>query len=474
MPASNILYNSVTPGQFAAQGGTLIINGNSTTAASQTFGSLSISGNAATSIQLLTNNSQPLLLNIGTFTTRSSSAVGSVVDFTLPSGSQTSTNGILTATANTHGIIGAWATVAGQDWATNSGGNIVALPAASYSTFPQSGGASSTNALLSGSSSLTGADTLSTLKITDTGASQSLALSSYSLSSTGLLYVGGSTNSYSISGTGVLGNGTGNEFIANVASGANLTVSAPLVSTTATAGVLTKAGAGTLTYSGASGYTGATYVSGGTLALSNAASNTTPLGNTAITVNTGTTLAINKNGSTVNVGTGGASVKLLPGATLNVSDGTIGTFNINTAGSTAALTLVGDDTLQFGVGSSGADEITASGGTAALSIGASTNGFIATDTINIVPVGNSLGTGSYPLIYNGNGAATGGISLADFSLADPTLTVGGQTYDLSLSSPSINELDLNVSIVPEPATGVFLLALVGMTGLRRPRAGKPA
>ena len=58
---------------------------------------------------------------------------GATMNFTLPLGTQSATNGITTSTTNTNGLLGnglGWATVGGTDFATNStnasGGNIVA------------------------------------------------------------------------------------------------------------------------------------------------------------------------------------------------------------------------------------------------------------------------------------------------------------------------------------------------------------
>jgi len=436
-PASNILYNGVTAGTFNANGGALILNGGTSAANSQQFSTLSIGGAAATSIQLL-NSSQNLVLNVGAISRGAGN--GSTVDFVLPTGTQSSTNGVLTTATNSNGIIGPYATVGGQNWATNSGGNIIAF--AGYTAFVGSGSSGSMNYLLSGTGSVTTAESMNTLKAVTTAASQSLTLNA-NLTAKGLLFTGGTSNSYSITGTGVLTDGTTNEFIANVASGASLTVSSPVVSSTATTGALTKAGTGMLILSGTSAYAGATYVDSGTLALSNASNSGTPLGNTAVTVDTGATLAVLKNSGNVSIGSGAASLKLQPGATLNLNDGTIGTFTINQTGSTAPLTLAGDDTLDFDLSNSGSDEvIIPSGGSKASSFGTSINGFIATNPIDITPISSTLAPGTYPLIS----AGTGSLSLSQFSLATSSLTVSSQSYSLSLSAPNTNTLDLTVAL----------------------------
>ncbi len=112
-------------------GGTLLLTGTGTVATlnSQVFADTTV--NSGASSIALTFNGNDLLLDLGDEiirdTTDTMSGVGGTVDFTLPSGDQTDTNGIITTRGNINNILGAWATVGATDYATNVDGNIVSL-----------------------------------------------------------------------------------------------------------------------------------------------------------------------------------------------------------------------------------------------------------------------------------------------------------------------------------------------------------
>ncbi len=192
----------------------------------------------------------------------------------------TGTAAVTTTTANNAaGILGGWAVVNGSDWGragtanVNGGNNIVAL-AAYTGALPTTGGVTTDNDTLGASQAQTGAATINSLKISDSGASQSLDLNgnnvTFTSTSGGLLYVGGTSNSFTVKNTGALayiGGGTANEFLVNVKSGTALDIGARLIGN-ATAGALVKFGGGTLVVSnGANNYTGGTTVTSGTLKL---------------------------------------------------------------------------------------------------------------------------------------------------------------------------------------------------------------
>ena len=120
-PASNILGSSST---LVLNGGTLALTGGASAANSQTVNGLTVAPGRST-INLTTNATTPqnLLLNVGAITVQN----GGTVNFLLPAGTQGLSNGIRTTSANdASGILGGWATVNGNDWASVSGGNIVA------------------------------------------------------------------------------------------------------------------------------------------------------------------------------------------------------------------------------------------------------------------------------------------------------------------------------------------------------------
>ena len=109
------------------------------------------------------------------------------------------------------------------------------------------------------------------------------------------------------------------------------------------------AGTGTVTLSGASTYTGTTsFASGATTTLT--LLNTAPLGNTAISVASGATLAPLAGSGTITAGSSspssagtGASLSLASGAIFNMEDSAIGTFQLQQKSgfSSNALTLAG-------------------------------------------------------------------------------------------------------------------------------------
>lgn len=122
-PTSQILSSSTA---LIMAGGTLSVTGSSTAANSQTVQSTTVApGTSTISVTRHATTPQDVVLNLGAITAQN----GGRVNFVLPSGTQSATNGIRTTTSNdASGILGGWATV-GTDWATVAGGNIVAYTA---------------------------------------------------------------------------------------------------------------------------------------------------------------------------------------------------------------------------------------------------------------------------------------------------------------------------------------------------------
>ena len=190
--------------------------------------------------------------------------------------SNTSSGNVTAINANTNGILGGYATYGGTAFAVSAGTGSAAgnLSALSPSIVLGTGGDTTTSdndkLTATGTQTQTAASTINSLTITS--ASGTLALGTNPLTFTttsgvtgGLLYAGGGNYTISGSGAGVLGAGSTSEAIINVSSGGNLSISAPLVSATATAGTLTMGGTGTLTITGNQVYTGQTTVGAGTL-----------------------------------------------------------------------------------------------------------------------------------------------------------------------------------------------------------------
>jgi autotransporter-associated beta strand protein len=197
--------------------------------------------------------------------------------------------------------------------------------------------------------------------------------------------------------------------------------------------------ASTLTLSGPSTYTGATTVTAGTLELASGAS----LGNTAITVNSGATLAASPgvagvSAGTTGPGTAGATLTLPAGSTFSMRS-PVGTFNLRQNDSFASDGLVASvasgtaPVLEFAIdlGSVSVLNVTK---------GVTTSGAVKGE-IRFVPVAglSILTAGNYPFI-----TAASGLGLGAFTLGTPSVNVSGITYNLSLAASTPTQQILTI------------------------------
>ena len=242
-------------------GGTLLLTGGNKSA-SQTAGNLAFTAGA--SAITLDTSSQSKTLVAGNTWTRNA---GSTVNIMLTTvGAHTAT---LTANPTLLNGILPYATVNGTNWATVTGGNVVALT--SYTALPGNGGTTTGNYLRSGSGTITASESINSLKLTTTGSGQSLAISSgqtLTVAGNSLLFAG--ANDFTISGGNLTaGNGVGAyELIIHANGSGKPTISSAIVDNGANPVALTKSGTNTLTLSGANTYSGATIINAGTLAVS--------------------------------------------------------------------------------------------------------------------------------------------------------------------------------------------------------------
>lgn len=366
--ATNIISAS---SPLALGGGTLSVIGKASTINSQTFASTAV--NAGGSVASITNDAtaNDVLVDLKAITRNA----GGTVSFVLPAnGTISATNGFVTSSpVNASGILGGYATV-GSDWATKSGNNIVANTA--YTPAVLTGGSNTTNYLLTagaGATTLTGATVANSLKIVDTGTTQSLALATFNLTLSGaggaggLMYAGGTANAFTISGgTGTLTAGANDLIINTAGASSSLTISAII----AGSGGLTKSGNGTLLLTNtANTFTGNVYINGGVLAINapvvnSASSDSALLGagnpkqiilsNNAVfrMVMNGANNSYNPTGGSKYfvIGNGGGTIDLPTGITLTLDDGTgagTSTTNAQLQGS-GTLTKTGAGTLQLG------------------------------------------------------------------------------------------------------------------------------
>jgi fibronectin-binding autotransporter adhesin len=268
---------------------------------SQTVASTAVTAGANT-LTVAANGGTSSVLNTNTIT-----RTGGSLNFVLPSGTQSSTNGIITNTLNASGtgLLGSgtgWATVGGTDWAVNSsnlaGGNIAAYTAYTDVTRFASGTKTIANSATSNVRIIEGT--------TSSNAAITLAVPS------GVTTI--NTLNHSASG----GNGTST---VTVSAGQTLAVNSVLAGT----------GAGALTFGGAGNLMAAT--AGGDLMFQNY---------TSSTLATGLVIVNNTSASTVTVaGTGTGAITFGAASTYSGGTNLAGGFtvlNSNSAGTVGSLT----------------------------------------------------------------------------------------------------------------------------------------
>jgi autotransporter-associated beta strand protein len=252
-------------------GGTLGLTGKASTTNSQTFASTTLVAGSASGISLTADvTANPLLLNLGAITR----GAGTTLDLSLPSGSQTATNGVRTTTANTRNGVFitasdiAYATIGGATWAGLSSGNLVDFTSAggSYSTGVASYVTTNNVDVVDGDAPGTNF-TVNTLRFN--GGTKALTLSGPTnvVSTGGILVTAGTTAT--ITGGTLRSSGTA-DALQFLNFGTQLTVESIVANNGSDPTVVTLVGPGTTILNGANTYTGATHVTGGTVRLGHA------------------------------------------------------------------------------------------------------------------------------------------------------------------------------------------------------------
>lgn len=373
-PASNIGSASSA---LIMNGGTLLLTGGSSSANSQTVNGLTVLEGAST-ISLVTGTTpQALVLNLGTITSEGNGTI----NFNLPSGTQSATNGIRTTSGNeASGILGGWATVNGTDWATVQDGNIVAYTDYELVTNFGSG---------AGSIGPIPNDATANVKIVDGGTSGNIALGN----------PGGTTDIntliQSATGAAVIGS-----------------VSGDTVRLGTYGGIVLAAGAGNLTI-GAASNNGSRLTAGGAVSG-------TPGQLIFSDQQAGQTTTVNSNimdngaGGTVSLSKNGPGLLVLTGAGSNYSGGTY--FN------GGIIQIGADNRLGAVPGAVDADNLTFNGGTLELTASFNLNanrgitleeggGSIDTRTFTTTYAGIITGSGSLTKLATGTSNASGNLIL---------------------------------------------------------------
>ncbi len=403
-------------------GATLNVTGKATGTTAQTFAGLTLNvGNAGSSaIVVNANNGGGSLLTLGAIT-----RTAGYIDFTLPSGTQSATNGITTTTAAVNGILGAYATV-GSNWATTNGTNIIAL--ATYTDVAALGGSIASVATnnVRINSAGTGANlalaaattTISTL-MQNTTTAATVDTVSKTLQTSGIMLASGQAaltiGTAANSGFLTASTAGGELVLIDNNSASNLTVNAVIQNNTS-ASPLAKLGAGTVVFNGANTYTGVTTVTGGRLTIGSSGTINTSSGvalrggefnyNSSIALSPALTLT--GFGNTVS-GTGTITplVTIPVGNTLSPGTSSIGTLTFGTgltiAGSYAAQLGTPNPTAASGVSDRAVvtGNLTLTGGTLALSdnAGANSQGTAAAGAYRLITFTGSL-SGTFASVTN--------------------------------------------------------------------------
>ncbi len=373
-PVNNILSTS---SRLVLGGGQLQMAGSNSAAVSQTVNGLQVNAGFSqigVTAGATVNNTA---LNLGAITR----SAGGLVNFTLPTGTQSAVNGITTSTnANANGILGAWATI-GNDWATvvsnGTNNNVAAYTGYTLQSGTVVANSSTTNLKIDNTSAdpLTLGSTVvdvSTIQITDTAARSLNVATGQTLrvaADGGIWRIGGgSTLRFTIgasANTGVLTAGGADNIAGELLlnAGGGITVNSKITDNGTGAVTVVKTGTSDLFLNGTNTYSGGTVVVQGRVNANTAGA----LGTGTVTVQPGGQIFL---GGTITLannfviaGTGWGETAG-PGAIRMSNGGTLGTASstITLAGdariggnsvtsSTIAGKITGDYALEFANGS---------------------------------------------------------------------------------------------------------------------------
>ncbi|MGC3992464.1 MAG: autotransporter-associated beta strand repeat-containing protein [Chthoniobacteraceae bacterium] len=414
-------------------GGTFSLFAKPNVTSTQAFTSTTINSGASAITASTNGGGGSVLLTLNGLTRNA----GGTVDFTLPSGAQSSTNGITTTSttlvsnnvlvsAATNGI--AFATVGGTDWASLSGNNIVGYSkVGSYAT-------GAANYLAASNVDVTNGDSVSgvtanTLRFNAAG--DTLTLSGTNIVSTGGILVTSAGTGSSIAG-GTLQSG-GGEALVLINNGSMDLSTTTIANSTVGASAFTISGAGTTTLSNANTYTGKTYVNVGTVMAG--ADTSFGVAPSSVTAD-----QLNLNGGTIKLA-GAFNFATNRGITLGNNGGTIDTNGFDSTyagviaggvtGTTSANTSYG-----FGLTKNGSGTLTLTGtntygGTTVINGGTVSVSSLATETASggvASGIGSAPNTAQYLVFNGGTLQYTGAATTTDRRF---TLGSSGGTIDAS-------------------------------------------
>jgi len=408
-PTDNILSSSSA---LALGGGTLTLTGKASTANNQTFVGTTINRGAST-ISATSGAS-------GTMNTALAGITRTAGQFGTINIVRPSAGNITTSTSNTNGILGPWVTISGTDYATNSGGNIVALNTGTSAETTWLSGTD--NYRMGASTTLTGARTINTLR--NTGGTATLGLGAsgaFDLATNGILNADGNlfTINRSGSSTAVVNVAAGSELVV----GGIVNIDAPL--TMGSGSILTKSNAATLQIRGG------LITSGDVTLVNNAGSFNVTIGGTPsptsvatlggnLTLAGAVAIGFNAAGFDINNGNrtifaNGTATQTISG-TINNTGGSAGqkltiggsglvTIGVLTTGTNApGLEINGTGVYTFGTASTFTGGVTLTAGTALLNnaTGLGTSASILTAKGGTITLNGSTTTYTNGLVFDGS------------------------------------------------------------------------
>jgi autotransporter-associated beta strand protein len=367
-PASDILYNGITPGAVSLAGGALRLEGKNAAASTQAFGAMSSLGSTGGS-EIILRAGAGEGSSMNATVTGLTLNTGSTLNFDLGAGTSFRNTSIVAAAAAGQGAFFNNNNYARYD----ASGYIIEATTINFATqasvLGNNTGSTSSYFLLEGGQTRSAGLSFKGLRIANTADSQTLDLggTAQTFSNSSIIYRGGNDNIYTI-GNGTLSGGTSN-LIFQVVAGATLNVSNDVNLGAGLAASFTKSGDGTLVVSGNKTFTGRWNITKGVLSIDSIANGALESGlgastNTAgglylyggtlrytgAAASTDRSFTVGSAGATIDA-SGSGALTWAPASGLAFGFNTNNSLNTTTAAQNQRLTFTGNSTADNTFGS---------------------------------------------------------------------------------------------------------------------------